>query len=55
MLISIFVGWKWGAKAALEEMDNFSLGAVWSVLIRFVAPLAVGAVLVTYVVGLFGE
>jgi len=55
LLISIFVGWKWGAKEAIEEMDNFSLGAVWSVLIRFAAPIAVGTVLVTFVVGLFGE
>ena len=55
LLISVFVGWKWGAKEALEEMDNFSLGAVWSILIRFAAPIAVAAVLVTFVVGLFGE
>ncbi len=55
LLISVFVGWKWGAKKALEEMGDFSLGAIWSILIRFACPVAVGAVLVTYVVGLFGE
>ena len=55
LLISVFVGWKWGVKKALEEMGDFSLGAVWSVLIRFASPVAVGAVLVTYVIGLFGE
>jgi NSS family neurotransmitter:Na+ symporter len=53
LLISLFVGWKWGAKAAIEEMDGFSLGGVWSVLIRFACPVAVAAVLVSYVAGLF--
>lgn len=53
LLISLFVGWKWGVKQALDEMDNFSLGVVWSVLIRFACPLAVSAVLISYVIDQF--
>ena len=53
LLISLFVGWKWGVKNAIEEMDNFGAGAIWSILIRFACPVAVGAVLITYVIGLF--
>ncbi len=53
LLISVFVGWKWGVDRALEEMKGFSLGLVWSVLIRFASPVAIGAVFVTYVYGLF--
>jgi NSS family neurotransmitter:Na+ symporter len=53
LLISLFGGWQWGAKAAIEERDGVSLGGVWSVLIRFACPVAVAAVLVSYVAGLF--
>ncbi len=53
LLISLFVGWKWGSHKAIEEMRSFVGAGVWSVLIRFACPLAVGAVLVFYVVGLF--
>lgn len=53
LLISLFVGWKWGIKHALDEMDNFEMGTVWSALIRFACPLAIGAVLATYLAGLF--
>jgi len=54
LLISVFVGWKWGVKNALAEMEGFALGGVWSVLIRFACPVAVGAVLIAYIVGLMG-
>ncbi|MCK5488735.1 MAG: sodium-dependent transporter, partial [Gemmatimonadetes bacterium] len=42
LLISLFVGWVWGVKAAGEEVrendGEFPLGRTWGFLIRFVAP-----------------
>lgn len=56
LLISLFVGWVWGVKAAGEEVrendGNFSLGRTWAFLIRFVAPSAIVAILVKMVVDL---
>lgn len=45
LLLSVFVGWKWGIPAALEEIGEMPLAGLWSVLIRFVCPTAVLAVL----------
>ena len=54
ILICVFVGWTWGTKAAaasLEENgDQIPAQAVWEVLVKYVCPLAVGAVLVYIVV-----
>lgn len=44
--IAIFVGHKWGVKGALEEMRSMPLAGAWSVLIRYVCPVAIAAVLV---------
>jgi NSS family neurotransmitter:Na+ symporter len=56
LLISIFVGWVWGVKAAGEEVrendGEFPLGRTWAFLIRFVAPIAIVAILVKMVVDL---
>ena len=56
LLISIFVGWVWGVKAAGEEVREndgaFPLGRTWAFLIRFVAPTAIVAILVKMVVDL---
>ncbi len=47
--ISIFVGWAWGARAAAEEVRSndgkFSLERTWSILIRFLCPVAIAALL----------
>ena len=57
LLISLFVGWVWGVKAAGEEVrandGEFPLGRTWAFLIRFVAPSAIVAILVKMVVDLF--
>ncbi len=47
LLISLFVGWKWGTRAALEEMkrgagtDRAWWHAAWAFLVRFVCPVAI--------------
>jgi len=56
LLISLFVGWVWGVRAAGEEVrendGRFPLGRTWAFLIRFVAPSAIVAILVKMVVDL---
>lgn len=56
LLISLFVGWVWGVKAAGEEVrendGEFPLGRTWGFLIRFVAPSAIVAILVKMLVDL---
>ena len=58
LLISVFIAWVWGVRAAGEEVrandGKFPLGDVWGVLIRYLAPLAIVAILVQLVIGLFG-
>jgi NSS family neurotransmitter:Na+ symporter len=57
LLISLFVGWVWGVRAAGEEVrendGEFPLGRTWAFLIRFVSPAAIVAILVKLVVDLF--
>lgn len=49
LLVSLFVGWKWGIGNAVEELERgrgtFRLGRVWGFLIRFVSPLAILTIL----------
>jgi NSS family neurotransmitter:Na+ symporter len=58
LLISVFIAWVWGVQNAGEEVrandGKFPLGKTWSVLISYVAPLAIVAILIQLVVGLFG-
>jgi NSS family neurotransmitter:Na+ symporter len=48
--LCIFVGWKWGIPAALSSLESsghpLQGRAFWSFLVRFVCPVAVGAILV---------
>ncbi len=49
IFICIFVGWKWGIKAAVEEMSRngkLPVAAMWSFMVRYVCPVAVVAVLI---------
>lgn len=45
LLIALFVGWKWGVKNALNEIESsgkeFHLKNLWSLLIKFITPLAI--------------
>lgn len=49
ILICVFVGWKWGIPKAIESLEEggFPLPAsgMWAFLVKFICPLAVGAVL----------
>jgi neurotransmitter:Na+ symporter, NSS family len=53
LLLSLFVGYRWGVKAAVAEVEQsgvrFSLKSTWAFLIRFLCPVAV-AVIVIYIV-----
>ncbi len=54
-LIALFVGWILGAKETLDELKKghgeFAWFKLWHLLIRFVAPLAVGAIIVSVILG----
>ncbi len=56
LLISLFIAWVWGVDRADEEVrvndGKFPLGRTWSFLIRYIAPLAIAALLVQLVRGL---
>jgi len=49
LLISIFIGWVWGIRNAGDEVrandGEFPLGGLWSVLIRYVCPVAIVLIL----------
>jgi SNF family Na+-dependent transporter len=48
--VAIFAGWKWGAKRIVGEItsgfESFKYGNVYAFFIRFVAPAALGTLLV---------
>jgi neurotransmitter:Na+ symporter, NSS family len=50
LFISVFLAWKWGMPAAMSEIRSsnrtFRLAPVWSVLIRYICPLAIAIILV---------
>ena len=54
-LIAVFVGWLLGVKETSEELELghgvFGWFKLWHLLIRFVAPLAVGAIIVSVILG----
>ncbi len=57
LLICLFVGYRWGIAAAVEEIrrsnPRFRWRSVWAVLVRFVCPLAIAVLLVDRILGLF--
>jgi NSS family neurotransmitter:Na+ symporter len=58
LLISVFIAWVWGVQHAGDEVrandGRFPLGRLWAFLIRYVAPLAIVAILLQLVAQLFG-
>lgn len=50
VLLSLFVGWRWGADAAREEINRAPgpiwVGRWWNLVIKYVAPVVIGVVLV---------
>lgn len=57
LLISIFVGWVWGADKALAELTvngaKFPAANAWVFLIKYVSPLAILFVIVMTALGMF--
>ena len=55
MLISVFIGWKWGARFAGDELrrdgPGFPSPALWGFLIRFVSPAAIFLLIVFRAIG----
>ncbi|MDI6766832.1 MAG: sodium-dependent transporter [Bacteroidota bacterium] len=51
LMLSLFIGWKWGAKNAVAEIQSSRIGnysmllKIWSFLIRFVCPVIIFLVL----------
>lgn len=49
-LIAVFVGYKWGVKQAIHEIESggnhFKLRKLWEILIRYISPVAVAIILV---------
>lgn len=58
LLIAIFVGWVWGADKAIAELTvdgaAFPGARLWSVLIKYVSPLAILFIIVMTARGMFG-
>ena len=52
--LCLFVGWKWGIPAALDSLQasghSLPASGFWSVLVRFVCPVAVGAILLYIII-----
>lgn len=57
LLISIFVGWKWGVKNAVDEIESsgkrFAFKNIWQILIKFITPLAIILILLNTVYNYF--
>ena len=51
LLVAVFVGWVLDREILLQEIDRPWLVAIWRFLLRFVAPVAIGAVMVTMILG----
>lgn len=55
--LALFVGWIWGLKHALKEIrrgtPEFKLAALWSPLLRYVAPLAIAVILASQIYTVF--
>ena len=45
LFVCLFAGWKWGPATALQEMRLAApqtwMGPLWSVLVRYVCPVAI--------------
>ena len=54
ILLAVFVGWSWGAPKAIESLESsgikFQGSGLWTVLIRYVCPVAIGIVLIYIIV-----
>jgi NSS family neurotransmitter:Na+ symporter len=57
LLISIFVGWVWGADKAIAELSaegaHFPMAGLWSFIIKFVSPIAILFIIIMTARGFF--
>lgn len=58
LLLCIFIGWFWGTDKAVAEATNggkikFGLASIWSFIIKWIAPIAIGFILMQSVITLF--
>lgn len=56
--LSIFIGWVWGVDKALDEATNggtikFGMAKLWAFSIKYLAPIAIGYILIQSIMGLF--
>ena len=55
LLLSLFVGWKWGIPNALDEIGQsravFRLAVLWGFLLRYACPIAIVTILVNILIG----
>lgn len=55
--IALFVGWKWGVKNAVNEIEQenieFKIKSAWRVFIKFICPIAILIIFINLVVNLF--
>lgn len=57
-LVSIFIGWVWGTKNALDEATNngkvkFGMAKIWTFSVKYIAPIAIGYILLQSIMTLF--
>lgn len=57
-LLSLFVGWVWGTKNAVEEATNngtvkFGFAKIWTISIKYIAPIGIGFILLKNISVLF--
>ena len=58
LLTTVFVGWIWGTENAIKEATSngkykFALAPVWTILVKFIAPIAILCILVAgFVLGM---
>ncbi len=58
LTLAIFIGWVWGTDKALAEATNggkikFGLAKTWAFIIKWIAPLAIGYILISGLIPLF--
>ncbi|MFC1726019.1 sodium-dependent transporter, partial [candidate division KSB1 bacterium] len=57
LFIALFVGWKWGIKNAINEIEQerviFRIKSFWSLFIKYVCPIAISIIFIKLIVDLF--
>ncbi len=56
LMLCIFIGWVWGVDNAVKEATNngkvkFTIAPIWGFVVKYIAPLAIGYIFVTGLIG----